>query len=67
MVICQQIFSILVLLIFPVEFPFQSASKSFFLGRRDPFGAAISVVAMYKQVSLCKDFCAKACCLKKST
>ena len=45
-VICQQIFSILALVIFLLKILLKSASKSFFfwLSRRDPssFGAAIS-------------------------
>ena len=59
-VICQQIFSILVLAIFLVKFLLKSASKwcFFLLWRQDPsgFGAAIPIVIIYKKASLCKNF-----------
>ena len=64
-----QIFVILALVIFLLEFLLESASKSFFfwLWRRDGsgFGAAMSVVIMYKEVSLCKNFFVKKHCSTK--
>ena len=57
-VICQQIFSILALVIFLIKNHWKSASKSSFfaLASRSGFGAAIFVVIMYKKASLCKNF-----------
>ena len=56
-VICQQIFSILALIIFLLKFLLKSASKSSFcrfvaLTSRSGFGAAILVVITYKKASL---------------
>ena len=65
---CQQIFSILALIIFLFKFLLKSASKSSFcrfvaLTSRSGFGAAIPVVIMYKKASLCNFFSVKACCV----
>ena len=64
-VICQQIFSILALIIFLLKFLLKSASKSSFvaLASRSSFGAAIPVVIMYKKLLCVKTFSVKACCV----
>ena len=54
-VICHQIFSILALVIFLSKLILKRASKSA-LAPRPGFGAATSVVVMYKQASRCKNF-----------
>ena len=63
--ICQQIFSILALVVFLLEILFKSVSKSCFfaLASRSGFGAAIPVVVMYKKASLYIFFPVKACCV----
>ena len=57
-VMCQQIFSILALVIFLLKVLLKSVSNRLFfaLASRSVFGAAIPVVAMYKKASLCKNF-----------
>ena len=52
--ICQQIFSILALVIFLLKVLLKSVSNRLFfaLASRSVFGAAIPVVAMYKKASL---------------
>ena len=64
--ICQQIFSILALIIFLFKFLLQVLQNRLFvaLASRSGFGAAIPVVIIYKKASLCI-FSVKACCVSK--
>jgi len=59
-VICQQIFSILVLVLFLLQFLLKKLqNRTFFalaLATGSGFGAAISAVIVYERASLCKNY-----------
>ena len=59
LVICQQIFSILALVIFPVKFLLESVSKSFIfcLASRSGFGGAISDAVARTSFVFCNSIC----------